>query len=116
MEFDSQVSVTGLPVESTTIVGMPVAVMAFMRGAWAPTRARLFTSTCSPVLLAVRVRSRCSEYLLSFAGTHVAFRPAQSSFWSLDQVPTTTMATSDFLAAAMASVKPDSSLLQGSQP
>lgn len=33
------------------MVGTPVATMALIRGAWAPTSERSFTSTCSPVLL-----------------------------------------------------------------
>lgn len=40
----------GLPLERTTIVGTPVSRMAWMRGPWAPTRARESRSTCSPVL------------------------------------------------------------------
>lgn len=44
---------TGLPVERMTIVGTLVLVMAFIREVCAPTRRRLFTSTCSPVLLVV---------------------------------------------------------------
>ena len=64
-------AVTGLPDERTTTVGFPVATIARTSASCAPTRSRLSMSTCSPV---------------------VAFRPAQSSFWSRDQVPTTTTA------------------------
>jgi hypothetical protein len=50
VEFEIQVSVTGLPDEKTTTVGTPVSAIALTRGAWAPTRLRSLRSTCSPVL------------------------------------------------------------------
>lgn len=77
MEFESQVSVTGLPDERTTIVGIPVFVMAFIRGAWAPTREKSFTSTCSPVLRYFVIMSMDGMVRVC---AHVALSPAHSSF------------------------------------
>lgn len=54
MLFAIQVtSVMGLPLERTTMVGIPVSRIAWIRGPWAPTRARESRSTCSPVLFGV---------------------------------------------------------------
>lgn len=50
MLFAIHDSVIGLPDENTTTVGMPVPAIALTRALCAPTRLRLLTSTCSPVL------------------------------------------------------------------
>lgn len=124
MELAIQGSEMGLPEEKTTTVGTPVAAMALTRGPWAPTRLRVSTSTCSPVL-AVYITFSQEFFLVvwclwtdprNWVDTYVALYPSHSSFWSLDHVPTTTMATSDFFAASTASAKPDWLLLQRLHP